>query len=115
MNDPVDPEWKVVRYKDPRSRRVVDSLSERSLSAPGRQFATLDLNRAGMREVHRGQARPEPVLEADVQHVNAHVEHDDEAAHNDIEHHEMSDDEPVQTSNATPVAEAALYDFIDDE
>ena len=64
--------------------------------------------------MRRGQARPEPVLEADVQHIDAHVEHDEEAAHNDVEHRDMSDDEPDPAAHGTPVPEAPLEDFFDD-
>lgn len=91
VDDPEDPEWKVVRYKDPRSRRVTGGLPEASLSAPGRPNATFYVNAIGGRDQNIGHVsetvlEAEPVLDADVEHVMAHEESDDDHAYDDVDH-----------------------------
>ena len=50
VDDSEDPEWNVVRYKDPRSRRVTGGFREASLSTPGRSDAIFSVNSVGGRD-----------------------------------------------------------------
>ena len=93
---------------------MTGSLFEESLSAPGRFNATRMLNRRGQGDGRNGVPRPEPVLRADVQQVDAHMENDDEAAYGDLEHPESSDDEPDPTLNEMPARDPTLDAAIDD-
>ena len=61
-----------------------------------------------------GQPRPEPVLQADVQQLDAHVEDDEEAAYEDLDHFDVSDEEPDPTPSDPPVRDPAFDDVIDD-
>lgn len=113
VDDPYDLEWKVVRYKDPRSRRVIDALSEGSLSAPGRPNATRLVGRFTRHDDYPNEMPPEPILHADVQHVMAHEEDDDEAAHFEVDHHDLSEDEPETTPLETQVPSVVVDEAID--
>ena len=92
VDDPYDPEWKVVIHKDPRSRRVTSLEVETTLTAPGRAVVTAEIRRPELPNEDTLPAQPAPVLEADVEHVIAHEESDDEAAYEDVDHEE--DDVP---------------------
>ncbi|KAG0614412.1 hypothetical protein M758_6G174600 [Ceratodon purpureus] len=94
VDDPLDREWKVVRYKNPRSKRVTDGLSKGSLSAPGRLNATQLIFANARRENPVDEVPPEPVLRADYQHVMAHEERDDEAAYAQVDHEDAPEEEP---------------------
>lgn len=113
IDDPEDPGWKVVRYKDPSSRRVTGGLQEASLSAHGRPDATFSVNSVGGRDQSVDPVS-EPVLEVDVEHVMAHEEADDNLAYDDVDHHDdlseydEGDLEQINTSD-TPI-----HDIIDD-
>ena len=79
----MDPDWRIVRDVEPRSRRITLESEEESLSAPGCNDATRNL--FGDRNPH-GDGDGEglhPVLEADVAHVIAHEEADNEGGHKD--------------------------------
>ena len=114
MDDPYDCEWKVVRYKDPRSRQMTDALSEGSLYAPGRANATRSIRSSLHHDRHPNEMPLEHVLHADVQHVMAHEEDDDEVAHYDIDHHDLSEDEPEQTADESQIPSLVVDDAIDD-
>ena len=114
VDDPYEPEWKVVRYKNPRSRRVVDSLSQSSLSAPGRLNATQILRRDDARSELEAPAIAELVLRADIQHVEAHEENDDDAAYDDMDLQDVSDEEEEPPPEEVPVNAAQLDEAIDD-
>ena len=79
VDDAINPGWKVVRYKEPRSRRVTDALSKSSLSAPGRVGAETQNQPKGDHPGVNEKVAAEPVLGADVVHVMAHEEEDEEA------------------------------------
>ena len=85
MDDPYDCEWKVVRYKDPRSRWVTNALSEGSLSAPGRANATRSIRSFVHHNDNPDEMPAEPVLHANVQHAMDHEEDDDEVAHFEVD------------------------------
>lgn len=114
VDDPYNLEWKVVRYKDPRSRRVTDALSEGSLSAPGRANATRSICNFPRHDDYLNELLPEPILHADVQHVMAHEEDDDEAAHFEVDHHDLSEDEPEQTPYEAQIPSVVVDEPIDD-
>ena len=86
IDDPIDPDWRIVRDVEPRSRRFMEETDAESLSAPGPVNATMN---AG---VHRGEAPSlsaedtEPILPVDVEHVLAHEESDDDAPYADLDH-----------------------------
>ena len=113
VDDPYDPGWKVVRYKDPRSRRVIEGLTEASLSAPGRGDAT-HISSTSEEDVETHDRPREPVVEADVVHVMAHEEVDDEAAYEEEDHveSESDNDTPAIPNDATQ--EVPVRDVIDD-
>ena len=113
MDDPYDNEWKVVRYKDPRSRRVIDALSEGSASAPGRLNATRNLQRARRDDILPPDLQPEPVLQADVEHVMAHEEDNDDAAYLEVDHRDLADDEPEEGPVGVEDPAMAMDDPID--
>ena len=50
VDNPEDLEWNIVRYKDPRSRRIIEGLREASLSTPGRLDAIFSVNSVGGRD-----------------------------------------------------------------
>lgn len=113
VDDPYDLEWKVVRYKDPRSRRVTDSLSEGSLSAPGRANATRSIRSYPGHDDYPNEMPAEPILHADVQHVMAHEEDDDEAAHFEVDHHDLSEDEQEATPPEAQIPSVVVDEAID--
>lgn len=113
VDDPYDPEWKVVRYKDPRSRRVIGGIAEASLSAPGRGDAT-HMSTSSEQVNGSPKRHLEPILEANVVHVMAHEEVDEEAAYEEVDHMESeSDDESAPTAEDT-VPPVPVRDVIDD-
>lgn len=81
IQDPLDSDWRIVRDVEPRSCRVTANTEEEPLSAPGRADATTNLSNPT--DVHPVENDPmrEPVLEADVAHVLAHEESNDEGGH----------------------------------
>lgn len=93
---------------------MTDSLSEESLSAPGRFNATRINSRGGNGEGQCGLPRPEPMLEADVHQLDAHMEEDEEAAYGDNEHVDSSDDEPDPADDEVPARDPTLDAAIDD-
>lgn len=108
-----DPEWKIVRYKDPRSRRVIGEVPESSLSAPGRPDATVHATRFDRTE-EEFRTEPVAVHHVDVDHVMAHEEPDDDLGYADTDHQDNlseSDDEVEQNNTANAVQ---LDDVIDD-
>ena len=113
MDDPLDPEWKVVRYKDPRSRRVEGGLAEATLSAPGREEAT-DVRRQARDADPGSEVRGDPILEADVVHVMAHEEDDDEAAYDDDDHFDSDSDDDVPTSPDRAPENEVVRDVLDE-
>ena len=120
IDDPLDPDWKVVRYKDPRSARVTGGVTEATLSAPGREDAT-HIGQSSYEDDGSGDRPHEPVLEADVVHVVAHEEMDEEAAYMEEDHVEPESDDdtgPVggaASANARDAEEPVhVRDVIDD-
>lgn len=102
-----------MRYKDPRSRRVIGGLTEASLSAPGRGDATHTSTSSEEDAGTRDRPR-EPVLEADVVHVMAHEEVDDEAAYEDEDHVESESDDDTPAVPNDAAQEVHVRDVIDD-
>lgn len=114
MDDPLDREWKVVRYKTPRSRRVTDALSEGSLSAPGRTNATRVHSRVHRADDVEAMAPPDIVVNAAVQDVMADEEMDEEAAHREVDHEDVSDEEPPEIPPDELTQALIVEDPIDD-
>ncbi|KAG0594129.1 hypothetical protein M758_UG050400 [Ceratodon purpureus] len=92
VDDPYAPEWKVVRYKIPRSRRITGDIVESSLSAPGRVDATYSMKPPRPPDNNEAEFVPEPVLFADVVDVMADQEVDEEAAYADLDHADIQSD-----------------------
>lgn len=114
MDDPLDREWKVVRYKTPRSRRVTDALSEGSLSAPGRTNATRGTRSVPLSDDVQDVAPPDQVVNAAVEVVMADEEMDEEAAHREVDHEDVSDEEPPDTPPDELTQALFVEDPIDD-
>ena len=91
VDDDSEPEWKVVVYRECRSRRTVYTSCSEGLSATGRVDAIRNMN--GSSSLHRRNEAAATILAIDVEHINAHVERDDEARHVDINLLEDKDDE----------------------
>ena len=91
VDDDNDPEWKVVVYKECRSRRIVYTSCSEGLSVAGRVDVTRNVN--GSSSLHRRDEAAATILATDVEHINAYVERDDEAGHVDINLLEDEDDE----------------------
>ena len=92
----------IVRDVEPRSRRVTGESEEGSLSAPGRNDATINVSGATHPLGEGSEQVQEPVLEADVAHVIAHVEEDDEGGHDiydDIQEESVDDEEEDQLND----------------
>ena len=85
VDDPYNPEWKVVIQKEPRSRRVTSLEVENSLSPSGRTHATRELLRPELPNEGTVPDPPAPIREADVEHVMAHEESDEEPGYEDID------------------------------
>ena len=66
-------------------QRVTGRLPKASLSTPGRADATFSMNGVGDRAQNVDPVL-ELVLEADVEHVMAHKEADDDLAYDDVDH-----------------------------
>lgn len=86
MEDPLNPEWRIVRDVEPRSRRVTSESEDESLSAPGRVDATRNIPAATEVAAGGSERTTEPILGVDVAHVLAHEESNDEAGHDDLDH-----------------------------
>lgn len=114
MDDPLDREWKVVRYKIPRSRRVMDALSEGSLSAPGRTDATRVTSRVHRADDVHDDAPPETVVNAAVENIMADKEMDEEVAHREVDHEDVSDEEPADIPTDELTQALIVEDPIDD-
>ena len=114
MDDPLEREWKVVRYKTPRSHRVTDALSEGSLSAPGRTNATCVTSRGPQSEDVHDVAPPDQVVNAAVENVMADEEMDEEAAHCEVDHEDVSDEEPPDIPPDELTQALSVEDPIDD-
>lgn len=112
VDDPINPEWKIVRYKEPRSRRVTGDIAESSLSARGRDNATFQNQPEEEREVPVDEVPAALVLAADVVHVMAHEEDDVEQAYMEMDHRdEMSDTEDGDEDKHVPPAEPVVNPF----
>ncbi|KAG0595825.1 hypothetical protein M758_UG201200 [Ceratodon purpureus] len=112
VDDPINPEWKVVRYKEPRSSRVTGGIAETSLRAPGRDNAIVQDEPEEEREVPIDKVTVAPVLAADVVHVMAHEEDDVEQAYMEMDHRdEMSDTEDGDEDKHVPPAEPVVNPF----
>ena len=116
MDDDSDPEWKVVVHMECKSRRTIYTSCSKGLSASRRVDATTNMN--GSSFLHRTDEAAATVLVADVEHVNAHVERDDEVAQVDTDLLEDEDDEgdvdaaKENVDSGEPIAESdALDDF----
>ena len=113
VDDPLNPELKVVRYKEPRARRIEGGIAEASLSAPGRQEAT-GISHVMEDAIPEAVGIRDPILEADVVHVMAHEEQDDEAAYEEEDHFESDSDEDIPNVEAEVMTPAVVADVIDD-
>ena len=112
VDDPINPEWKIVRYKEPRSRRVTGDIAESSLSARGRDNATFQNQPEEEREVPVDEVPAALVLAADVVHVMAHEEDDNEFAYVEMDHRDViSDNEDGDEDEHVPPAEPVLNPF----
>ena len=90
VDDDNDPEWKVVVHKECRSRRTIYTSCSEGLSIAGRVDVTRNVN--GSKFLHRKDEAAATILATDVEHINAHVERDDEAGHVDTDLLEDEDD-----------------------
>ena len=113
VDDRYDPEWKVVRYKNPRSRRVTDALSEGSLSAPGQPNATRVAQRHRRPDANQDAQQSEHVSIAIVQEVMTSVETNDNAAYHEVDHEDVSDDEPPEPPLESELPSRVIEDAID--
>ncbi|KAG0574946.1 hypothetical protein KC19_VG304700 [Ceratodon purpureus] len=97
VDDVTDMEWKVVRLKEPRSRRALELVDDDFLSASGSSEATHQINR-GLRDTARRMDNGgESVLRADVvEGTNREdaSDDDDEEAYGEFD--EEQDNGPVQ-------------------
>ena len=93
MQDPNDPDWKVVIDVEPRARRVKKDSTDERLSAPGRADATVNFCRSDSSSGRRGEFVTKPVRNVDVAHVMADAECDEEAAHADMDFDEVQNGE----------------------
>ena len=75
VDDVLEAGWKVVRHKEPRSKRVISDSDTETLSAAGHIDATTFLpDRIARHAGDRVEVDAEPILAADVEQVSAHRE-----------------------------------------
>lgn len=107
IEDVEDSEWRVVRLKEPRSRRMIDDDDQRDLSAPGPPNATRLLHRIRRRETPGEDNAGETVLRAAVDEVVAREIVGDEEAIDPDDDSEEDNDGIADGENTNP--QAGLY------
>lgn len=85
IEDPNDPDWKIVRHIEPRARRVTAERDDEVLSAPGHPVSSHNARLPDEAVIANGPPPGVPVLEVDVEHVMAYEEPDEETAYDDEE------------------------------
>ena len=83
------------------------------MSAPSRADATFSMNGVGDRAQNIDPI-PEPVLEADVEHVMAHEEADDDLAYDDVDHEDDLSQYDEGEMEQGHTSDTPIYDVIDD-
>ena len=87
VDDVNDPEWKVVRLKEPRSRRATEADDDGNLSAAGSLHSTRNIVRHVSANIDPNIATVESVSRVDVEDVIASEETgEDDAAFEDVDH-----------------------------
>ena len=114
IDDPYDRDWRVVRYKMPRSRRVTNALSEGSLSAPGRPYVPSVMRRSHGANGERNRVPAEQVPTRDVQQAMAEEEDGEDALDIELDHPDMSEDEHEAPDDACGETETQIENPIDD-
>ena len=116
VDDDSNPKWKVVVHRECMSRWIVYTFCFEGLSAAGHVDATRNVN--GSSFLYRTDKAATIVLVVDVEHVNAHVERDNEVAHVDTDLLQDEDNEgdvdatKENVDSGEPIAKTnALDDF----
>ena len=112
MADVGNPDWKVVCDVEPRPKRITTESKEESLSAPGRADATEHLGNYNVASQPLDEPQPKAVLEADVAHVVAHEESNDEAAYLEEDHKDAYDTKEDEVEPPQAEIGVQLQDFL---
>lgn len=100
MDDVTDPDWKVVRVKEPRSRRVTAADDDGNLSAAGSLHSTRNIMRHVPSDMNPNSVPGESIPRVELDQVMACEEPgEDGAAFEDVDH----DDDSVPLDEAENV------------